>query len=241
MVVVDSILFLNEKATFLIDAMKYKSAANLLHEGISRLEKEHGFGHNDEHQANNSDLHMKVMDCDGQPAVVVEPSITLPSMQGTNGEHKDSYSIYRRAMKLVPTDSSQDMDSKDLVGRHINLVSSVLLYNYGLCLHVQGISTGCENNLEDAIVAYEMALGLLGLAEQGQSLLLFELALLNNVGHIHDFFLSTGHVHECLRRMHFVMLSATNGWTTRIPSELSTFAHNVLFNASQHIRPAPVA
>ncbi|KAL7566809.1 hypothetical protein ACA910_019398 [Epithemia clementina (nom. ined.)] len=309
--VVDSILFLNEKATILIGAKNYKAAAKLLHEGIARLEKEHNVDDHEEqdHQDEEHDCSGPTcnMMIEGEPqensniimtdhlpeqqasssspqcssrssvVVAVEPSLEfLPQQQSqssvqqtsfcnsicsnTNGNYADMdddqsvFCIYRRAMKLVPTERYQNNSSlSDLAEHNVNLVSAVLLYNYGLCLHMQGYATGCEAKLEDASLAYEMALGLLGLAgadestnfeqqqQQQSSVFLLELALLNNFGHIHMYFMSTRQVHECLRRMHYILFGATHGWAMRIPHEMSCFAHNVLFNASQHIRPAPVA
>ena len=278
--VVDSILFLNEKATFLIGAMNYKSAARLLHEGIAMLEKEHNFESDSDLEEGPSsssqegDCRMMNVDAtiegtvspleEPQSVVVaVEPSLEFfgsPSSSSSSSctpnmkDDPSPFSMYRRAMKLVPTAASQNVDLHDLAMYDVNLVSAVLLYNYGLCLHIQGHAMGSENKLEDASLAYEMALGLLSLvthppttpttdggSASSTSVFLLELALLNNYGHIHMHFLSTKQVHECLRRMHFILFGATQGWATRIPQEMSCFAHNVLFNASQHIRPAPMA
>lgn len=285
--VVDSILNLNEEATFLIGAMNYKSAADLLHEGIAKLEKDYILETDEDGEGPTSDgstTNQCVMSMDEdssrqeqeatdryqyhhhhqqqqrqvqQVVVAAEPSLEyLPPQSRHDADHDhttSTFSIYRCAMKLVPTEKYlNNADLSCLTHHNFNLVSAVLLYNYGLCLHIQGQASGCETKLEDASLAYEMALSLLGLVgsnngddsaaiQHSSSSLLLELALLNNFAHIHLFFLSTKQVHECLRRMHFILFGATQGWAMRIPQELSCFAHNVLFNASQHTRPAPAA
>lgn len=274
--VADSIFHLNEKATFLIGTMNYQSAAELLQEGIDTLENDYNMETNDHGDDLTVERHNKTNQCEvmmdegsqqheqgalnrydhyrhhpQHVVVAVEPSLEA------NADHDDVISfffIYRRTMKLALTERYlNNADLSYLTHHNVNLLSAVLFYNYGLCLHIQGQASGCETKLEDASLAYEMALSVLGLvesndgdesfaaAQQPSTVLLLELALLNNLGHIHLFFSITKQAHLCLRRMHFILFGATQGWTLRIPQDLSCFAHNVLFNASQHTRPAPAA
>jgi len=104
--------------------------------------------------------------------------------------HDDVFMLYNRALHLAPGVTK-------VVTREISLyqiMSSILLYNYGLVNHVEGLRTGDSWLLSQALDHYSSAYYIMKassdhyLPENAASALnLGLLAIANNVGHIHAY------------------------------------------------------
>lgn len=232
----DKVLQINEKAITLIHTMKYNAAALLLAEGMALIEQ----GHRKSERRNNvSDC---IMDCeDGQLLHAVDfdemckGSPTALHVDFLLGDNVNPFAMYVNAL-TIPRDVAASPREDDY-----HFLCSILMYNYGLSLHLHGLAHGSEDHIDDALMAYEMALGLVGLAGPRPLVHMLELALLNNCGHIHSFFMNTEDVQNCLERMQALLQSLTNGWSQLLPVALSSFAFNLVYNAPQYARPAPAA
>ena len=241
----DQVLLANENAICCIHTKNYNAAAALLAEGMAIVEQEYRnrkVAHGEFLDATN-----KMMDCEEASRLEAEDfdAIAMSSCKPSKENHVhpggdvSPYVMYCNAFE-IPRDVL--LNRRRAQGdEDYHFTCGILLYNYGLSLHLQGISQGIEDNLEEALFSYEMALGLVALAGRRPLVDMLELALLNNCGHIHRFFLSTSQVHICLERMQALLQHVTNGWSEVLPEALASFAFNLIYNAPQYARPAPAA
>ncbi|KAL7570651.1 hypothetical protein ACA910_014925 [Epithemia clementina (nom. ined.)] len=231
----DQVLRTNEKAIYLIRSMDYNAAAALLSECMAVIEHEHQKC--DKHGCDDYTLGCET--CTDLQSVNFEEmsNSSFPSIKGDVfiGDNVNPFVMYGNAL-TIPQDVASSSREDDY-----HFVCSILLYNYGLSLHLYGLAYGSEEHLEDALLSYEMSLGLVGLAGRRPLVHMVELALLNNCGHIHSFFMATSQVHICLERMQTLLQSLTNGWSQVLPEALASFAFNLVYNAPQYARPAPAA
>ncbi|KAL7570624.1 hypothetical protein ACA910_014898 [Epithemia clementina (nom. ined.)] len=230
------IRLINEESICLIHSMNYKDAAHRLSEGIDMIEQDHTTTGKNEDQRYCDDVPMIGADDDHAniDTFLVECSCQEDECRAAiPGDNLSSFALFDNALS-IPQHLSPQRD------RDYTVICCILLYNYGLSLHLQGMSTGSENNLEEALLSYEMALGLVALIDQGRLVSVLELALLNNCSHIHSFHSATSHVHSCLQRMHTLLMTL---YASRHVSQeqLAPFAFNVVYNACQFKRPAPAA
>ena len=234
----DKVLMTNEKAIGFIHTMNYNAAAALLAEGMAMIEQEY---RRNDGLVTRSDVDL--MECDKYPnlhtvnfdSMSLGPSIKCENGDVVVGDNVNPFVMYPNAL-MIPHEVASSTSEEDY-----HFVCSILLYNYGLSLHLHGLSHGSEEYLEDALLSYEMALGLVALAGKRPLVSMLELALLNNCGHIHSFFMTTNQVHACLERMQLLLQSLTNGWSQSLPEALASFAFNLVYNAPQYARPAPAA
>lgn len=233
----DKVVQTNEKAINLIHTTNYNAAALLLAEGMALIEQERR--KSERYRCSRSDC---CMDCEDSPKLrpvnfdeMCEGSSNTLTGDFVVGDNVNPFAMYGNAL-TIPRDVAASPREDDY-----HFVCSILMYNYGLSLHLHGLAHGSEDHLDDALLAYEMALGLVELAGPKPLVHMLELALLNNCGHIHSFFMSTTHVHNCLERMQTLLQSLTNGWSQVLPGALASFAFNLVYNAPQYARPAPAA
>lgn len=230
----DKISWINEKAIELILAQDYVSAAGILSAGIALFEEDLAID-DDISSIGSAD---REEDCSHAVPLDFEAFVvaTLPSMpkEADNKETTTcSYTFFEKALR-IPRYVSLARD------KDCNLICCILLYNHALCLHFQALETGNEAVLEEALLLYEMALGLVGLAGSGAIVVVLELAILNNCGQIHTLQKANRNVQAVLQRMQILLqvLHATNEVQYKL---LSPFYFNLVYNAAQHQRPAPAA
>lgn len=233
----DKMSVINEKAIKFMTAKDYASAASILSAGITLYEGELANNDNDDDSSIVSMDYYYEEDCVNNipldfETFLMAPTSFIPKEEDNNKETLTcSYTLFDKALTIP---AARDHDC--------NLILSILLYNHALCLHFQALQTGNESVLDEALLIYEMALGLVGLSagSSGAMVLVLELAILNNCGQIHSARIATHNVHFTLQRMQVLLqvLSAN----TEVPYKaLSPFYLNLMYNAAQHQRPAPAA
>uniref|UniRef100_A0A7S2YM68 Uncharacterized protein n=1 Tax=Entomoneis paludosa TaxID=265537 RepID=A0A7S2YM68_9STRA len=231
-----SIVSMNQKAVGILhDTRDCSMAGNLLRQGISKLEQILYEGNDEECWDQAEDFSSTTLSV-GPLVPVSAPSIRACDM--------GSFVLYANAMTVAETPSNvpEDdcMEPREDCG---NLLYSVLFYNLGLCLHLQGLSTGVGSFFQQAAEAYDTAHGTLGALERNPFVSLLELSLLNNGGHIHYHFFDRKELHTCLGLMRRALSDVDRecAWRGNLPQEFSPFTMNLFLNANNYARPAPVA
>ncbi|KAL7578781.1 hypothetical protein ACA910_016006 [Epithemia clementina (nom. ined.)] len=129
------------------------------------------------------------------------------------------------------------------------LICCILLFNCGLSLHLRGVSTESEAFLKKALVTYETALDLVDssamiIGQGGRCLIhLLEVALLNNMGHIHNSLVATVPTQECLKRLLTALQTIGVDDNNEVDQNplLHLFSFNIVCNERNFARPAPAA
>ncbi|KAL7560671.1 hypothetical protein ACA910_001353 [Epithemia clementina (nom. ined.)] len=235
----NQICLMNEKAIEYILVKDYKVAAVVLSGGINMLEQEND---NDDNSSNDDEGDSS-MNCGDEglafdfDTFAVDCCSSLPS-ELKNVENIGDLSSFTLFNKPLTIPSHLRPAERDC---DFNLVCCIFLYNYGLSLHLQALATGGEDALlEEALLSYEMALGLVSFAGGSVMVQVVELALLNNCGQIHTLQFATQNVYAVLQRMQIILefLFITHAISQKT---LAPFSFNLICNAAQHTRPAPCA
>ncbi len=188
-------------------------------------------------------LSVRVDECDQRDCdqrIVQSTSIVDESL--TSAEY-DVFLLFDRALTITPKIDHVLEDSEPL--QYLTL--AVLLYNTGLCLHLESLRKGHSHMLRQAHQCYEMSYGILcdgSLTNEQLLSALPRMALLNNIGHIHAQFGSFNHACICknslLLYIHEQNKSATFGLSLS-DNESSFFIENcIVFPQWEHMS-APAA
>merc|ERR1712232_1271231 len=142
-----------------------------------------------------------------------------------------SFALYSNAMTLVYQENEQHY-KHNASPESANLLYSIMFYNLGLALQLQGMISGQDAYSMRSIQAYETALGLIGQLERDPFVQTMELGTLNNCAHIHYRMFQSQEVHSCLRLMKNTLFEITDGWSYDLPEQVTHFSTNILMNAN---------
>jgi len=155
----------------------------------------------------------------------------------------DAFLLFDRALTITPKIDHLLKDSEPL--QYLTLV--VLLYNTGLCLHLEGLRKGHSHMLRQAQQFYDMSYSILcegSLSNEPLLSALPRMALLNNIGHIHAQFGSFNHACMCkdslLLYIHEQNKAATFGLSLSA-NESSFFVENCILFPQWQDMAAPAA
>ena len=211
--VVPSLIEMNEEAISHMLAARYPQAAHVFQGGISRFD-EVGLTHEAFSEAFP----------ENERTVQLE-TIVLPSHPGGSpGSRGNRLRHYAFAFRPVPGSMGQLSPIQQAA-----VVSTIMLFNQGLCYHKIGFMTGDPEQYRIALRSYYGAEGLLNATPDYEvSLAVLGLAILNNLGCIHFNFLQVDRTAECLESMS-TMLELIG---EEIPHDLTLFEQNIAGNTS---------
>jgi hypothetical protein len=218
----ESVILLNTQAIALMHNKKYEAAADLFGEGLQRFET------NDMTDEEAEQL---------VPMPVMKP-ISIAA-QDTMRDDLGTFSMYKNSISLAPGSPCGYMIRLETLHE---VLSCVLLFNIGLSLHISFFSSGKHANMDEAFLAYQVALtdyDCWNNTANHPSLLYLELCLLNNSGHIQSHHLDS-EMRVCIARMAAKLHRMTNGGKL-VHESLMCFYRNVVCNQRSFERMAPAA
>ena len=193
-------LDLNRKAVMLMHEGAYAEAYNLLHASMDELKAK-------------IDRELTTPSADEMGSSEVEAAIhPIPVRFAANSEQvvNNAFSFYSSAFIF----SGSEDELKSTSSNEVRL-AAVVLYNFGLCFHVNGINRAASKSyFAKALQMYTTAIGLLETSsaispptEDKDALLL--LALYNNIGHIYSCDHKSGDIQNCLEKIRKILAART--------------------------------
>ena len=137
----------------------------------------------------------------------------------------------------------------------LNLASAMILYNFGLTCHIEGLRSNDSILLKKCLKAYHMAyISILECSGDYGSVVvkeafLLQMALSNNMGHIHSYFYNIQEAEACIRSLRSAV-NQSNATSTTDDSEMTLvvredyilfFFMNAVLFAGNDLRFAPAA
>lgn len=165
----------NQKAVSFMHVGAYSNAFDLLHSALGQLKTMV-----DTELSNQSEDEVLWDDAEA----VIKP-VPIHFMEDTENVAKNAFSFYTSAFVFAGSEAELKATSLNEVRS-----ASVVLYNFGLCFHVHGVSRAASQAyFAKALHMYKTAVGLLeGMSELSSKAAtidyLLMLALYNNIGHI---------------------------------------------------------
>jgi hypothetical protein len=172
-------------------------------------------------------------------------SVALPEQDQLVADHNDFFSIHNRALHFSTGHNYKNIPESGVPRSFCLHMSGIFLYNIGLAHHLEGLQRGNSQLLAKALDFYSMAhLTFIPLEVQAQLLNLGELAIVNNIGHIHACFrnieatrLCGGEL--CRRLLIFKCVTPTTGLDEN--DEYNIFFLNMAFISRSKYLCAPSA
>ena len=126
------------------------------------------------------------------------------SRDGMADTSSGTFSVFNQAMTICNIDQDKmEEDGHDgyKISHNYHRLLSMLLYNLGLSLHLQAVSTGKAAELKGAMDLYEMSFSVIETEWQHfvvEDLMLLLMGLFNNLGHIHSNFYNLAQRETCV-------------------------------------------
>ena len=236
----------NNAAVSLLMDMRLRLAAKLLNRAISDVQAfslEDGMDEGEEPGDDGCDC----MDLElpfrasRLPSKVRIRAIPIPVPQTIDKcTSLSSYLPYWKALVLDLPHDEQGNSELFQTEDEQSLLACIMFYNLGLCFQFSALSLGKEKCWSKSLVSYEAALGLLGRSEDS-SLVLLELALLNNSGYIYQTLFDSTSAESSLDQMRLIFDDITECGEEPLPTNLTCFFLNAEHNENLSSRAAPMA
>jgi hypothetical protein len=163
---------------------------------------------------------------------------SVPTNMYAFSDHQDdnSFSLFSRAI-LVEEGSHMVTPSHRLLNR----LSMVVAYNLGLAHHILGMQNGdnLRKNYSKALMMYHAAYCLLMEYPADNRDLLY-LAVLNNMGHIHNYSFASRNIQSCLEGMESILMPYTSN-EKQMSEDYTTFFMNIMMFSRQKAVAASAA
>jgi hypothetical protein len=177
-------------------------------------------------------------------------SVALPEQDQLVADHNDFFSIHNRALHFSTGHNYKNIPESGVPRSFCHHMSGIFLYNIGLAHHLEGLQRGNSQLLAKALDFYFMAHLTFRTDEttpseiQEQLLNLGELAIVNNIGHIHACFRNLKATilcgrELCRRLLIYACVTSTTGLDEN--DENSIFFLNMAFVSMSEFLCAPAA
>jgi hypothetical protein len=165
-------------------------------------------------------------------------------------DHNDFFSIYNRALHFSTGHNNDNITESGVTRSFCHHMSGIFLYNIGLAHHLEALQRGNSQLLAKALDFYSMAhLAIRAdqttpLEIQAQLLNLGELAIVNNIGHIHAYFRNLEATRLCggeVGRRLLIFKCITSNASLDENDEYTIFFLNMAFVSMSEFLCAPAA
>ena len=228
---------MNKQSISLMSQGEYLKAASFMNEAITKLESAL-----ESIALEGDDIDFHKERGPQEVSLLDAAMVPLPSpLQVSAHDAQSPYHLHCAAASFFPNRGSiSDKEFFQSVCDQDKVIC-ILNYNLGLCLLLYAISSGKTSQLNDASLAFQVALGVVNETSQKLSDCQLELAVLNNYGHAQFSLRKLTNVATCLERMQFILADLTDDGDLPLAPALKIFYLNLVYNQMLKNRPAPAA